>query len=461
MPQVTSFPSSLSASDRVMWRIERDPLLRSVVVAVGLLDEEADWKEARATFERATEQLPRLRQRIVPGTLGGPPRWADDPTFSLDYHIRRVAAPHPGDLRALLDLVAPIASCALDPARPLWECTVVDGLEGGRGGFVWKFHHTMTDGVGGMELAGDVFDCARHGEPKVAGAGTRAARELTPTTGPFEQLLESGRIGMQAMSQPTRLARDAARVGRSIARMLAPAPEPLSRELRGRSLDRRFDVLEVPLSSMRDSAHAVEGTINDVFLAGVGGGVHEFHKRLGHALPAVRVTMPINLRKEGDAPGGNRFTPARFVLPIDDPDPAFRARIAGSIARRWRAEPAVGLTSVLAELLDRLPPPVLSRVFGAMLKNVDIGAVNVPGFREPAYLGGARVDRLWGFSPPTGAALSITLLSHVDTGCIGIASDLAAVADPDLLVACFRDSFEEVAALGAVASAAPSNGRPS
>ena len=448
MPQVTSFPSGLSASDRVMWRIERDPLLRSVVVAVGLLDGEPDWKEARATFEHATEQLPRLRQRIAPGGLGGLPHWADEPSFSLDYHIRRVAAPHPGDLRALLDLVAPIASCALDPARPLWECTIVDGLEGGRGAFVWKFHHTMTDGVGGIELAGDVFDGTRHGGSRSA-APTAPAREAVPTVNPFERLVGSGLAGMRAMSQPGRVVSDATRFGRSVARMLAPASEPLSPVLRGRSLDRRFDVLEVPLARMRDSARAVEGTINDVFLAGVGGGLHEFHKRLGHALPAVRVQMPINLRREGDPPGGNRFTPARFILPIDDPDPAFRARIAGTIARKWRNEPAVGVTAVLADLLDRLPPPVLARVFGAMLKNIDVGAVDVPGFRDPAFLGGARVERIWGFSPPTGAALSITLLSHVDTCCIGIASDLAAVAEPDLLVACFRDSFEEVAALGA------------
>jgi diacylglycerol O-acyltransferase / wax synthase len=452
MPQITSFPSRLSASDRVMWRIERDPLLRSVVVAVGLLDQEPDWKGARATFEHATEQLPRLRQRIVSGGPGGGPHWADDPGFSLDYHIRRVAAPSPGDLRALLDLVAPIASCALDPARPLWECTVVDGLEGGRGAFVWKFHHTMTDGVGGMELAGDVFDCARHGGSRVDTPATPAP-DATRAAGPLERLVQSGLAGMRVMSQPGRVATDAARFGRSIARMLAPAAEPLSPVLRGRSLDRRFDVLEVPLASMRDSAQAVDGTINDVFLAGVGGGLHEFHRRLGHALPAVRVTMPINLRREGDPPGGNRFTPVRFILPIDDPDPAFRARIAGAISRKWRAEPAVGLTSVLADLLDRLPPPVLARVFGAMLKNVDIGAVDVPGFRDPAYLGGARVERIWGFSPPTGAALSVTLLSHVDTCCIGVASDLAAVPDPDLLVSCLRDSFDEVTAIGGKSTA--------
>ena len=99
MSQVTSFPTRLSASDRVMWRIERDPVLRSVVLAVGLLDEEPDWKSARATFERAAEQLPRLRQRIASGGPGGVPHWADDPGFSLDYHVRRVAAPSPKTCR--------------------------------------------------------------------------------------------------------------------------------------------------------------------------------------------------------------------------------------------------------------------------------------------------------------------------------------------------------------------------
>ena len=299
------------------------------------------------------------------------------------------------------------------------------------------------------------MDCARHGGRRTD-AETSPASEATRAASPFERLVQSGLAGMRAVSQPARAATDAARFGRSIARMLAPASEPLSPVLRGRSLDRRFDVLEVPFAGMRASAHAVGGTMNDVFLAGVGGGLHEFHRRLGHALPAIRVTMPINLRKDDDPPGGNRFTPARFTLPIDDPDPAFRARIAGAISRRWRAEPAVGFTSVLADLLDRLPPPVLAQVFGHMLKNIDVGAVDVPGFRDPAYLGGARIERLWGFAPPTGAALSITFLSHVDTCCIGIASDLAAVASPDLMVSCLRDSFEEVAALGGTSTASSS-----
>jgi hypothetical protein len=157
--------------------------------------------------------------------------------------------------------------------------------------------------------------------------------------------------------------------------------------------------------------------------------------------------MPFSLREEGDAPGGNRFTPARFILPIDDPDPVRRAELAGAIVRSWRHEPAIGLTSVLAWALDQLPTPLVQQAFAGMLRAIDVDAVDVPGLREAAYLAGSRVERLWAFAPPTGAALSITLVSHEDTACVGIAADRAAVSDPELLTACVEQAFDEVLAL--------------
>jgi WS/DGAT/MGAT family acyltransferase len=449
-PQAVSFPTDFSPSDRIMWKIERDPVLRSAVLAVGVLDREPDWASVQRTFARAVDHLPRLRQRVeVSGPTARYIRWVDDPAFSLDYHLRRVRAPHPGDLRSALSFAAPFVASTLDPARPQWEFTLIEGMEGGRAAFVLKFHHTITDGVGGIDLAGSVFDTTRRGggrEPKELPASADAS---VPT---ITRVFDLARFGFDAVRQPTKTARAATRFAKSLGRMLAPVPEPLSPELRGRSLDRRLDVIELSMVQLRAAAHASGGTINDVFLAGMGGGMHDYHERLGHEVPALRVTMPISLRSENDPPGGNRFTPARFVLPIDDPDPAVRAQIAGNIARRWRAEPAVGMTEVLASVLDLLPPAVVTPLFASMLKNVDIDAVDVPGLTAAAYLGGGRIDRMWAFAPPTGAALSITLLSHADTACIGVVSDLAAVSDPELLVTCLEGAFEEVLALGVPAA---------
>jgi hypothetical protein len=212
-------------------------------------------------------------------------------------------------------------------------------------------------------------------------------------------------------------------------------------------LNRRLHTLEVPLAGLQHAARAVNGTVNDVFLAAVAGAMRSYHEALDAPVDAVRVTMPISVRHADDEAGGNRFTPVRFVLPIDDPDPARRAERAGAIVRRWRAEPAVGLTGALAALLDRMPTPVVQRVFAGMLRSVDVDAVDVAGLRDRAFLGGALVERLWAFAPPTGAALSITLLSHSDTACVAIAADRSAVQDPELLAACVEQGFDEVLAL--------------
>ena len=443
-PQMVSFPVDFSPSDRIMWKIERDPVLRSAVLAVGLLDREPDWEAVHATLARAVEQLPRLRQRVeVSGPAGRRIRWVDDRAFSLDYHLRRVRAPHPGDVRAVLTYAAPFVASSLDPARPPWEFTLVEGLEGGHAAFLLKFHHTITDGVGGVDLAGSVFDTTRDGQarPPAPAPDADAAAEVSSS---IQRAVDLARSGLGMVWRPAQTIRTGQRFARSLGRMLQPVSEPLSPVLRGRSLDRRLDVIELPMAELRSTAHAVGGTINDVFLAAAGGGLHDYHERLGHEVPALRITMPISLRSEHDPPGGNRFTPARFVLPIDDPDPAVRAQIAGAIARRWRAEPAVGMTDVLASLLDQLPTSVVTPIFGSMLKNVDVDAVDVPGLTGDAYLGGARIDRMWAFAPPTGAALSITLLSHADSACVGVVSDLAAVTEPRLLVTCLESAFEEV-----------------
>jgi WS/DGAT/MGAT family acyltransferase len=117
---------------------------------------------------------------------------------------------------------------------------------------------------------------------------------------------------------------------------------------------------------------------------------------------------------------------------------------AGHASRAARAEPALALTDVLANVLDALPTPVVGRVFGGLLKHIDVDVSNVPGLTKKAFLGGARLDRLWAFAPPTGAALSVTLLSHLDQACIAVVSDDAAIDDPSLLVRCLRSGFDDV-----------------
>jgi len=112
--------------------------------------------------------------------------------------------------------------------------------------------------------------------------------------------------------------------------------------------------------------------------------------------------------------------------------------------RRWRSEPAVGLTPMLATVLDQLPPAAASALLGSMFKGCDVDAVDVPGVTEPAFVGGAAIERMWGFGPPTGAALSITLLSHLGTACIGILADTLAVQEPQRLADALERALDEI-----------------
>ena len=438
----------LSDSDALIWRIEGDPVLRSPIVVVGLLDRPPSRPRLRAAMERAVVAIPRLTQRLDPGPPWSKPRWVDDGSFSLDHHLRHVR-PARGDLQGVLDLAAPDAVAAFDPARPLWQMTVVDELDDGGAAFILRFHHTITDGVGGIGLAEDLFEPTRRG--RVGPAEPPTEREPRPGRSPADAASQAARLlggiaegGLRAALDPVGAARSGRRVARSVVKMLAPARVPLSPMLLGRSLDRRLDVLELPLADLLAVARASGGTVNDVFLAAVARGLHEHHRRSGAPVDAIRVTMPISLRTEGDERGGNRFTPARFVLPIAEPDPRRRIADAGAIVRSWRAEPAVGMTPLLASGLALLPRPLVQRAFAGMLRSIDVDAVDVPGLRRPAYLGGARVDRLWAFAPPTGAALSITLVSHLDQACVGILTDAVAVADPDGLRDCLSAGFDDV-----------------
>jgi hypothetical protein len=136
-----------------MWSIEKDPLLRSTITTVFLLDRPLDRQLFRRRMDRVSRLVPRLRQRVLGHPMSvAPPRWEIDANFDLSYHIRWIRAAGEGTTRDVLDLAEPIAMQGFDRARPLWEFTVVEGLRGGGAAVIAKIHHAITDGVGAKLL---------------------------------------------------------------------------------------------------------------------------------------------------------------------------------------------------------------------------------------------------------------------------------------------------------------------
>jgi WS/DGAT/MGAT family acyltransferase len=468
MAEAARFAHHMSDEDALMWNIEKDPILRSTILAVAIFDTVPEWDVLRRRIDRTTRLIPRFRQRVLsPPLRMGPPRWTVESTFDLDFHLRRTRLSGPGTERALLDALQPMATSSFDRARPLWEFTLIEGLDGPdgeRAALAMKVHHSVTDGVGGMDLLAHMIDLARDAEepsdrdvPAAPAPEHLSARDLMResmahtrrrVTGVARRLpWTAARTAASAVRDPVGTTTHFLRATRSVARALAPATSPMSPVMLERGLGRRLDCFDVSLDDLRRAAKAAEGSLNDAFVAAVVGGVRQYHERHGTAPAALRMTLPINLRHSEHGSGGNRFAPARFPVPLAISDPRERIQAIRQLVQGWRAEPALQMTSTLAGVLNRLPTSTTTALFGGMLKCCDFVTSNVPGAPVPVYSARAKVDRLYAFGPPSGAAFNVTLISHTETCCIGIVIDTTAVPDADVLVNALRAGFDEVLAL--------------
>jgi hypothetical protein len=204
----------------------------------------------------------------------------------------------------------------------------------------------------------------------------------------------------------------------------------------------RFHTLDVPLDDLRTAARRHGFTVNDGFLAGIAGGMRRYHERHGTPVDELRVAMPISLRRADDPPGGNHVTLMRFKAPIAHTDPVARMRELHELVDRARHERSLPFTNAIAGTLNLLPTAVV----GSMVKHVDFVASNVPGLTMPVHVGGAQVLRYYPFGPTLGSAVNITLLSYLDTCCIGINCDGAAIPDHEEFVECIKAGLDEVLA---------------
>jgi diacylglycerol O-acyltransferase / wax synthase len=466
MSERVRYDERMSESDALLWNNERDPMLRSTITSVMILEQAPDPERFAGAVARSLEKVPRLRQRVALDRLNAaPPRWERDPHFDLSYHWRHVRATGAGTLRDLLDLAQPIAMQAFDKDRPLWELHQVEGLAEGRSAVVMKLHHSVSDGVGLVRMTSSLVE--RSAEPRPPQPGAAGAPSVLDEPGPrgaFEETLRALQYRAGAnlertaraagalrggaarmLRDPLGTARDAGRLAGSLGRLLRPVSEPLSPLMRGRSLAVRFDALALPLEDLKRAAKAVGGTLNDAFVGAVTGGLRRYHERHGQPAAELRMTMPINLREgEAGARAGNQFAPARFPVPVGLADPAARMRRIHELVSGQRGEPALALSEDVSALLGRLPRSLVASLFGSMLKAIDFVTSNVPGPPFPVWASGARVEKMFGFGPLSGAAASVVLFSYDGQLHFAINTDPAAVPDPEVFALCLSEGVAEV-----------------
>lgn len=452
----------MSDAEALMWNLEKDPSLRSTFLNVTFLDSVPSFAGFRARIARAVQEIPRLRQKVVPSAARmAPPAWVDDPAFDLDFHVRRIGLPSPGSDRQLLDYAAAHFSDPFDRARPLWRYTIVEGLTDGRAALLAKMHHTITDGVGGIRLSAMFIDLERDAADPVVEERTRFAEAPEGIVSDVREALAHGlrrqlgltrRAAVNAVDtalHPWRVpgqAIELTEVGRSLLRQLVVNDRARSPLWTGRrSLSRQFEVMTVDLDGLKAISNKLGGTVNDGFVCGVAGGAGKYHREQGVEVDELRVSMPINTRTDKSA-GGNAFAPTRALVPAGTPDPVERFGVIRDRLSATKAERGLGAADAFAGILNALPTSVVVNFARQQVETVDFATSNLRGAPWDLYIAGAEILGNHPMGPTGGTAFNATVLSYRGGLDMGLNIDTAAVDDPGLLKDCIRESFDELLA---------------
>jgi diacylglycerol O-acyltransferase len=472
------FERQMSDAEAMMWNIEKDPWLSSNIGTVTILDRPLDYELFRRRIAFAVAQIPRMRERVVPG-LGrlAPPTWEPDPEFLLDYHVRRLALPEPGSERQLFDLAVLLLQDPLDRNRPLWQFVVVDGLEGGRGALFNKLHHTITDGKGGIRLAEMYMELTREAPPPpevdldaitAEAIAERAAERRNATSTSFPGAIRrvaghtlrrqvgiarrtAGEVAL-AFADPARvleagatLARTARSLGSQIQVGQTAGGSPLWKL---RSRHRHFETLTVPFDPAKQAAAALGGSLNDFFVSGAVIGGARYHEKLGADVETFNITFIVSTRDDRSA-GGNAFTPSKVQVPAAPMDVRERfAAVRDAMGARRSDISGAGPMGAVAGIANLLPTSLTTRVARSQAGAVDFATSNVRAAPFELYMSGAKVLEPYPIGPVAGTAWNITLMSYNGTLYIGVHVDPVAVTEPDLLRRCLEDGFEELLVAG-------------
>ncbi|MGO9488387.1 MAG: WS/DGAT/MGAT family O-acyltransferase [Solirubrobacteraceae bacterium] len=416
--------------------------------------------------------VPRYRQKLAYTALdSGRPVWIDDPSFNLEYHVRHTALPAPGTWEQLQDLTARIFSQQLDRSKPLWEMWLIEGMEDDRFALITKTHHSLIDGIAGVDLATVLFDLSPN-PPQIPSSGRPWQPHPEPGTA---HLLASGLLGaaragaallegaLDALAHPDRAlgrAREAAEgVGEIVWAGLNPAPEtPLNVPI---GPHRRFVGVTAHLEDFKTVKDAFGGTVNDVVLAVVAGALRTFLISRGRRTEGVemRALVPVSVRGDDEhSTAGNRIVVMRGPLPIYVSDPLNRLRfVSHAMDGLKESKQALG-AEVIAGAQNFAPPTILAQAsrlnFSTRLFNLIV--TNVPGPQFPLYvLGREMLAAIPVAFLPENHALAIAIMSYNGQMNFGLLGDFDALPDIDEIGASIDSELARLVGLARETAAAP------
>ena len=426
-----------------------------------------DCDEFVAHLERRLALVPRYRQKLAfPPFVQSRPVWADDPHFNAGYHVRHTALPEPAGEAELRRLAGRLFAQRLDRAKPLWELWLVDRVGDDRFALISKTHHALVDGISGVDIATVLFDLdpdppepppaepwVPRPEPTQAALVADALLERAATP------LDVARAAAGAVTRPQRALGAGAAALAGLASMtqagLGGAPRsPLNVKI---GPHRRFAWVDAELATLKAIKNALGGTVNDVVLTAVAGGLRTHFLAHGYDTDVeLKAMVPVSVRAESERGAlGNKVAAVYAPLPIGIADPIARHRAVHEAMRGLKESgQAVGAETITA-LADFAPPTILFQAgrLQAMQRFFNLTVTNVPGPQFPLFLLGRQLARIYPLVPIVeNAALGIAILSYNGRIDFGLVSDYDALPDVDDVAAAIEGAIVELAAPAGVSS---------
>ncbi len=418
------------------------------------------FDEIKRLTESVLYRIPRYRQKIqwIPGQKHAV--WVDDAQFNIDYHFRHTSLPRPGTEAQLKLLTARVMEHSLDRSRPLWECWVVEGLEGDRFALINKIHHCVLDGAGGVDLAQILLSTLPERE-------IHAAPRFLPRPKPSDRELRvdewSHRIAapLKSLGDLAHFARDTSDLADEVSRQLrtigslaswkaVPASEtPINGEI---GPHRIIEWRSLSLEHMKAVKKALGCTINDLVLTLVSNAIRELMlRRQVHPQDLdFRVSSPVNVRPEAQRGQlGNHVSSWILRLPLGERDPLEQLEVIRASTHALKRDNQASAVELVNTVLDWLPIDVQAASRGT----INMIVTNVPGPPFPLYTLGAKMLSIVPLPPLIdNVGLAIGVLSHDGKVCWGFNADYDRVPDLAEFADDVERTFENLAGAVGVSS---------
>lgn len=440
------------------WLHMDEPTNLMVITVVVTFDEPFDFEVLRKLVAQRLLPFHRFRHRIA--NISSQPAWEHDPHFSLNAHVRRVGLAGKGDDAALRELVGDLMSTPLDPSKPLWQITLAERYGKGSA-LIIRVHHCIGDGVALGHMLGTLLDDSLNEAPPVEknGKSAQAQGPLAALGTAIESLGAAMRTSEAVLNEswatvthPERAIGFAGKGVGAVGKIALMSPDPRT------ALKGPLGVVKgaawtrpVELAELKAIGKVLGGTINDVMMTAVSGGVRRYLRSRKQPVDGVsiRAMMPVNLLPPGAAPpGGNHFGLVYVTLPVGVEDPVERMVQVRRETQAIKDSPEAALGYGIVAAMGATPTGVEHALLETLCSRATAVLTNVPGPRQMLYMGGKAVRRALFWVPQASRlGLGLSIFSYAGSIQVGVAADAGLVPDPEALASAIDAELAELVGL--------------